>query len=231
MSTAPQDPRAPRRVEMPASIRAKIEAGEISGAEQSYEGRETAEEMAERLAGQLASRTRMWQARVPLRFREARLSDLSDDQDPDRKIASWWDSDALNLVLLGNTGVGKTHAAYAIGNEAVAEHRAWAAAWTAAALNEALRPGGDETALDVASECDLLVLDDLGGERMTEWTVERLLLVLTARAGNAKRTIVTTNLAGEVMLDRYGDRIVDRIRDGARIERIQGTSRRRPAPW
>lgn len=194
--------------------------------------RESPEEAAERHAQGLASRTRLWAPRVPLRFRDAATSDLSDEQDPDRKIARWWTDGDLTLVLRSDTtGVGKTHAAFAIGNEAVAEHGAWAAAWTVSELNEALRPGRDETALDVACECDLLVLDDLGTEHLTEWTVERLLVVLDARSRNEKRTIVTTNLSGEVILDRYGDRILDRILDRSWSVKIDGVSRRRPAPW
>lgn len=229
MTETPTDPREPRRVAAPLSMVARlrdIEPIEVD------ERTETREEAAARIAKAHESRVRMWQARVPLRFKTARLSDLAPEQDPTGQIASWWNSEALNLLLWsGNTGVGKTHAAYAIGNAAVHEHGAWAAAWTATALNDALRPGQDETALDVARACDLLVLDDLGSERLTEWTIERLLLVLDDRAGNGRRSVFTTNLTGDQILDHYGDRVLDRLGDRAWVVQMQGDTRRRRAPW
>jgi DNA replication protein DnaC len=178
------------------------------------------------------SRTRLWLARVPSRFATASADDLTPEQNPGDRVRRWWaERDVLTLVLRSEQpGVGKTHAAYAVGNLAVADG-AWATAWTMVTLNDAFRPGNDPTAYDVACECDLLVLDDLGRERVTEWTLERLQGLLDARWRNRKRTIITTNLDGPTFVSRYGDPIVDRVRDEAWTITVTGQTRRAPAPW
>jgi DNA replication protein DnaC len=178
------------------------------------------------------SRTRLWLARVPVRFAEAHVDHLTAAQNPGDRVARWWaERDVLTLVLRSEQpGVGKTYAAYAVGNLAVADG-AWAMAWTMVALNDAFRPGNDPTAYDLACECDLLVLDDLGRERVTEWTLERLQGLLDARWRNRKRTVITTNLDGPTFVSRYGDPIVDRVRDGAWTITVTGNTRRAPAPW
>lgn len=184
---------------------------------------------------QRESRLRMWEARVPTRFRNAQVSDLTADQGA-AYVEAWCNrsepaQDSLTLVLRAEEpGVGKSHAAYAVGNHAVA-HGQWALAWTVAKFNDAIRPGNDDTAFDVAQECDLLVLDDLGREKITDWTLERLQTVLDSRWSNEKRTVITTNLDGPDMLARYGDPIVDRITDTMLYFLMRGQSRRRPVPW
>lgn len=194
-------------------------------------GGETVEEAQERLRTAQETANRFWEPRVPTRFKEARLDSLTPQQDPRGVVSGWWASTSPTLILRSLTpGVGKSHAAFAIGYHVVALRRS-ARSWSAIDLNEALRPGQDETAFDVAREVDLLVIDDLGAERLTEWTIERLTSLLDHRWGNQKRTILTTNLEGKVLLDRYGSRLVDRMIDEATIVEVAGMSRRRPAPW
>jgi DNA replication protein DnaC len=192
---------------------------------------ESPEEAAERQGKALERRRASWQARVPRRFQTATLDDLTADQGA-QVLRRWWpEAEVLTLLLRsGSNGVGKTHAAYAVGNDAV-EHGAWAAAWTMIGLNDALRPGGDLTAYDTACMCDLLVVDDLGRERISEWTLERLTGVLDARWTARRRTVLTTRLTGDQFVERYGGSISDRVRDDAWIVEVKGESRRGPAPW
>lgn len=194
-------------------------------------GPESDEERDRRVAQRQASRERLWQRRVPSRFTEATVDTLTVPQNPGARVATWWRDGGQNLVLRATkSGVGKSHAAVAVGHQAVTDG-AWAMFWTMVDLNDALRPGGDDTAYDVARECDLLVLDDLGRERMTEWTIERLTGVLDGRWSNGKRTVITTNLSGEAVRARYGDPVLDRIQDGLWAVEITGESRRAKAPW
>lgn len=187
---------------------------------------ETTEEARERRERALATRLQMW--RVPPKFADATLDSLTPAEDPEHRVSRWLDGKARNLILWSTvTGNGKSHAAHAIGNTAV-RRGTWAATWALTRLNKAFRPGGDEAAYDVACMCDLLVLDDVGGESISEWTLDRLLDVLDARTG---RTIFTTNLTGEALVNRYGRRITDRMIDGAHIVEFTGPSWREPAPW
>jgi DNA replication protein DnaC len=74
---------------------------------------------------------------------------------------------------------------------------------------------------------DLLVLDDLGRERVTDWATERLYVLVNARYGELRPTIATTNLRPSelVALPQYGP-IVSRLLDGRQAVRIEGRDQR-----
>lgn len=194
---------------------------------------ESPEEAQERRQRANEHRRRLWDHRVPSRFASASLEDLTDDQNPGGRVADWWDRGVLTLVLRSErNGVGKSHAAYAIGNHAMAQAEdVWAVCWTMIGLNDAFRPSGDDTAYGVAQTCDLLLVDDVGREKISEWTLERMQGVLDARWSERRRTILTTRLTGEQFVERYGGSISDRVRDDAWVVEVKGESRRAPAPW
>lgn len=217
---------------LPASLRERLPhltADDL--VEDPYRLNESPADVQARRDAAAASKARMWDAQVPVRFAGARLADLTGDQ-CGPKIRQWADdTESLTLVIQAEEpGIGKSHAAYAVGHYAV-ERGAWAMAWTMVEFNDAIRPGGDDTAYTVAQECDLLVLDDMGREKMSDWTLERLQGVVDARWSNEKRTIVTTNLPGPAFVARYGEPIVDRLTDRMVMVKPTGTSRRKPAPW
>lgn len=58
---------------------------------------------------------------------------------------------------------------------------------------------------------DLLILDDIGAERKTEWVEEVMFLLINQRQG--KSTIYTSNLDIKELEERYGGRIADRIKN------------------
>lgn len=229
----------------PAHLRERWDAqGVPDGAEDS-----TPAQVAEQVRRvQSVNRRSRWERRLPARYRDVTLTDLTPEQDQGR-VGQWLDHRSLVLLLAGHPGTGKTHAAYAVGNAAVyRDDPLWAVAYTAADLNAALRPGGEREAYREASECGLLILDDLGREQVTEWTIEQLHRVLDVRNRERRRTVVTTNLpyddrgfswdrapAGSPpppnLLGRYGSPLLDRLMDDAAVVALRGESRRAPAPW
>jgi hypothetical protein len=58
----------------------------------------------------------------------------------------------------------------------------------------------------------ILVVDDLGEELRSEESVAMISSLLTCRMGARLPTIITTNLNGQAFQGRYGERIVDRVR-------------------
>lgn len=58
---------------------------------------------------------------------------------------------------------------------------------------------------------DLVVLDDIGAEKASEWTGDRLYAVVDARYRNQKATIFTTNCSEKELVDNGYGRIVSRI--------------------
>jgi DNA replication protein DnaC len=103
------------------------------------------------------------------------------------------------LLLIGQPGVGKTHLAVAMLKECI--HRgATGVFYTTMDLMVALRQtyasdsGASESeVLRQITEADIVVLDELGRERATEWRDEMLHLIVNARYSNRRPTIFTTN--------------------------------------
>ena len=73
---------------------------------------------------------------------------------------------------------------------------------------------GEKPDLSPLTDCDLLVIDDLGTEQIYKnVTLEYLLSTISERILAQKHTIITTNLTPEELLDRYGDRLYSRLMD------------------
>lgn len=67
---------------------------------------------------------------------------------------------------------------------------------------------------DILTECDFLVIDDLGSEPATSKIVnDCLYIIISQRISRKKPFIITTNLDTELIYERYGDRIFSRLQD------------------
>lgn len=111
------------------------------------------------------------------------------------------------LVLMGKSGTGKTHLACAIANSLKNKYRVQFA--YVPTLLEKMRKGIIE--LEPLIHADLLILDDLGSERESAWTTERLLIIVDGRLTNCKPTVYTTNYEAEDLEKRLGMRLTSRI--------------------
>jgi len=61
---------------------------------------------------------------------------------------------------------------------------------------------------------NMLVIDDVGAERGTDYTISILYIILNNRYEASKPTIITTNMVGDEILNQYGKRILSRLRSG-----------------
>jgi DNA replication protein DnaC len=67
--------------------------------------------------------------------------------------------------------------------------------------------------LEMVKNCKLLIIDDIGAERVTEWVRERLVSIINTRVSNNLCTIYTSNLSLKGLADKLGDeRISSRIK-------------------
>jgi len=111
------------------------------------------------------------------------------------------------LLLTGKSGTGKTHLACAIAN--ALKDRWWVQFAHVPTLLERMRT----TSVDLESliNAQLLILDDIGSERESPWTTERLLIIVEGRLVNCRPTIYTTNYEVEDLDKRLGMRLASRI--------------------
>ena len=123
-----------------------------------------------------------------------------------------------SLLFYGGTGLGKTHLSTAVARTVIArgydvyynsalgmisdfEHRRFG--------NGLISGEADDTAR--YTECDLLIIDDLGTETVNQFTLSCVYHVLNTRLNLGKPTLVSTNLSANELCKLYGDRIASRL--------------------
>jgi DNA replication protein DnaC len=137
-----------------------------------------------------------------------------------------------SLLLLGSTGVGKTHEAYGAMRElAVTGISTRWTATTAADLYGALRPRhGIDSEAEFRRYRDalLLLLDDLGADRKpTEFTEEINFRLINWRYEHHLPTLITSNVEPKELAGRLGDRVTSRLAEMCQRVVIKGNDRRR----
>jgi DNA replication protein DnaC len=76
------------------------------------------------------------------------------------------------------------------------------------------------------TEGSLLVLDDLGAEKSTEWSINILYIIIDRRYRDEKKTIITSNLSLDELADKLDDRIASRIAGMCTVVPMGGADRR-----
>lgn len=180
-----------------------------------------------------------WTAAVPYRYRDATA------EHPD--IQAWADRAAKDyreagfLVINGSIGTGKTHQAYgALRRIAEAGPKRFEMlAITAPDLYARMRPGGSdkgaEHELKQFARIPLLLLDDLGTEKLSEFTEEATYRIVNERYNACLPLIITTNHAVRApdgsgipdLVTRLGDRLASRLAQDAHIVTLTGPDLRR----
>lgn len=148
------------------------------------------------------------ESRIPPKFAKAELATYKPDTDSQRealrlarKFVELFPAEQKGLVFFGPPGVGKTHLATALLKAAIRDKGARGYFFQTTELlrlvRETYNRGVDETEMEILKpvlEADVLVLDDLGVEKTSEWVQETLGLVINTRYNARRATIVTSNL-------------------------------------
>lgn len=177
-----------------------------------------------------------WAAAAPYRYRDAHVTRPEVTAWADRAVKDL--RDAGFLLLTGPFGTGKTHEAYGALRR-IAEagpDRFELIATTAPDMYGALRPtavtGSTETELRRYLRVPLLLLDDLGTEKISEWTEEATYRLLNERYNECRPMIVTSNLParspdGNDLSAKLGERIASRLAEMTTAVPMHGDDRRR----
>lgn len=129
-----------------------------------------------------------------------------------RQYADDFTLKSRNMLLIGKTGLGKTHLSTAVARRVI--ERGYDVRYESApqmfARLEEERFRTQESAETYLS-CDLLILDDLGVEPQTQYSLACLYNILNTRINGAHPTIINTNLTESDLQERYNDRITSRL--------------------
>ena len=134
-----------------------------------------------------------------------------------RSYAEEFDHNSESLMLFGNAGLGKTHAALAIAG--IVLQKDFDVIYVSSPdffgkLENARFDSSEdaETLLRTASAADLLILDDLGTEFNSSFFLTNLYSLLNNRLGAKLPTIVTTNITDGALLEKlYTEKISSRL--------------------
>src|SRR5579864_2558257 len=198
-------------------------------------------------------------ARIPRRYEHCELSNFEFDG-PYRSLAparmaackfvEEYPIDKTGLLVIGTIGVGKTHLAVGMIKELILEKGIACLFYDYRELLKQIQNSYNDsvktTELDVLRpvfETEVLVLDELGAVRPTEWVWDTVSLILNTRYNNNRTTIITTNYPddaprdsngnsefaraqraarGETLGDRIGERMRSRLHEMCRIIKMEG---------
>ena len=132
-----------------------------------------------------------------------------------------------SILMCGDTGLGKTHLSLAIAGEVIRSGKGVIYASAQNILNKLEnekfgRSEKSDTELNLI-ECDLLILDDLGSEFKTQFTVSQIYNIINSRMLSSKPTIISTNLSLEEIESAYTNRIASRILSEYTLLQFDGT--------
>ncbi len=133
-----------------------------------------------------------------------------------KEYAANFKKDSPSLLMTGSTGLGKTHLSLAIANEAI--DKGFGVIYSSAQNmisnmeKEKFKGFFDYNPSEkYYSECDLLIIDDLGTEYSTSFSSAAIYNVINSRIMRRKPTIISTNLSMRELEKYYNQRMVSRI--------------------
>jgi DNA replication protein DnaC len=199
-------------------------------------------------------------ARIPRRYEHCELASYTTDfpgAHPSlalahltaTKFAHEYDPrDGTGLLIIGKIGTGKTHLAVGITKELIVHKGVSCLFYDYRELLKEIQNSYNSTVqtteLDVLRpifETEVLVLDELGAVKPTEWVWDTVSLILNTRYNDNRTTIITTNFedqpaagvspAGsairaatrsETLGDRIGERMRSRLHEMCRVIKMEG---------
>lgn len=133
-----------------------------------------------------------------------------------REYADDFDRNSPSLFMYGETGLGKTHLSLAIAGEVI--KKGYSVIYDSAQnlLNKLEREhfgkySNSSFIEESVLECDLLIIDDLGAEFETKFTVSEIYNIINTRLLSGLPTIISSNISLDELTSHYGARITSRV--------------------
>lgn len=113
---------------------------------------------------------------------------------------------AGGLYLCGEFGLGKTHLACALCNHLIINDLAYVTFDTMIGIAQRIRArfgkDGEESTLEELADVSLLIIDDLGKEKATTWSMEKLFYIIDQRYTRYKPVVITSNYSLQGLVNR-----------------------------
>lgn len=143
------------------------------------------------------------------------------------------DIDSEGLIIWGVPGNGKSHLAASIAHDIKSKYKT-VVFQTVPELLERIRSTfnsnqkeSEKEIMDALLHCDLLILDDIGSEKVSDWVMDIVFRIVDGRYRQKRPIIYTTNLNPKDLRFKLDERTYDRMVETSTIIENQGTSYRR----
>lgn len=115
---------------------------------------------------------------------------------------------ANGLIITGESGVGKTHLAGAIANKLIEADKIVLMGRLTTLLDMIKETFRDNTKsenelIELYSNVDMIIIDDLGTERTSSWALEKLYTIIQNRCENGLPIIITTRFNKQGLIGRF----------------------------
>lgn len=127
-----------------------------------------------------------------------------------------------NLLLYGNSGTGKTFLSHCIAKELL-DNGYMVVYKTSEELITNLKElkfTKNDVLEDLLINCDLLIIDDLGAEQITDFSVTELFTLLNKKLIKKKKMLISTNLNLSDIPKTYTERISSRLLGNFRLQKF-----------
>lgn len=125
-----------------------------------------------------------------------------------------FDAEKNGLIVCGSCGTGKTHLAAAIANS-LADEGVSVLFDTFGGhlekLKEEFNTNGELKYLNFMKNVDLLILDDVGKEKQTEWSESVMFGIINSRYESMKPVIITSNFSQDELEEYFGSACYSRL--------------------
>lgn len=171
---------------------------------------------------------------LPTRHVGTELEQDEGNRDARVALKTWaegWAQGQLTLppMLCGAVGRGKTQllvsAAIALMTDTGKPVKYWSLADLLAAERQTFNTG-DPSPVEAAKQLSVLILDDIGAERDTEFAIDTLGQIIDARYRDGLPTIGATNVMPKEWADTFGDRTASRLMEATLPVLVTGDDRR-----
>ena len=146
------------------------------------------------------------------------------------RVKRWVESGAQSqgFMLTGWVGNGKTHLVRGVAHQLRAHYRTVLYTTVPFLLEQLRGPTGVDmdAVLKAMVRADVVVWDDVGAEKPTDWTLDRLYLLLDARYEAEKPLLATSNWSPGLLEERIGARIVSRLMEMGPVWEVPGVDYR-----
>lgn len=171
---------------------------------------------------------------VPCIYKNISFDDYKETEENRKAIeAAKWivnDESHASVYFYGTKGTGKTMLSCVISNEISRQGKAVlfsSVPELMADIRASFKSGNTEEVINSIKNAPILILDDLGAERATEWVGEQIFAIINARYANQRKTVITSNFAPDELALHFadktqGERIVSRIYGMCARVHIQG---------